>query len=172
MSFLRLKYGKIWPVRVPSGPQARSRLTVGGPRLSAFTPQTARRAPGASTAATASKAVPSRLSVDSQRRLSRGSGIGASRQRCADPRPISDKAYWQPATHRVVQFLSERGYNENRPPVTYKDLIKCTGREFDEIFSFIYGFFYPGFSMAQKKREEEVSCSMSRHGRTVTWWKV
>ena len=131
---------------------ARSRLTVGGPRLSAFTPQTARRPQGA---ATASKAAPSRLSVDSQRRLSRGSGIGANRQRCPDPRNISDKAYWQPATHRVVQFLAERGYNENRP-VTYKDLMKCTGRDFDDIFSFIYGMFSPSFSMAQKKREEVV----------------
>ncbi|KAF0302067.1 Kinetochore protein NDC80 [Amphibalanus amphitrite] len=150
--------------RSVAGPSARSRLTLAAPRLNAFTPQAAHRAPAAS-AATASKVVqPSRLSVDSQRRLSRGSGIGASQQRRADPRPVSDRSYWQPATHRVVQFLADRGYNENRPPVTYKDLVKCTGREFDDIFAFIYGFLHPGFTLAQKKRDEVVLAKMKMLG--------
>lgn len=102
--------------------------------------------------------------MDLQRRLSCDSGIRANRQRCPDPRPISDKSYWKPATHRVAQFLTERGYKEGRPPVTYKDLIKCTGRDFDDIFTFIYGMFRPNFTMVGKKREEEVGELGSFHG--------
>ncbi|XP_043205670.1 kinetochore protein NDC80 homolog [Amphibalanus amphitrite] len=150
--------------RSVAGPSARSRLTLAAPRLNAFTPQAAHRAPAASAATASKVAQPSRLSVDSQRRLSRGSGIGASQQRRADPRPVSDRSYWQPATHRVVQFLADRGFTENRPPVTYKDLVKCTGREFDDIFAFIYGFLHPGFTLAQKKRDEVVLAKMKMLG--------
>ncbi|XP_037079436.1 kinetochore protein NDC80 homolog [Pollicipes pollicipes] len=73
------------------------------------------------------------------------------------------------ATHRVVQFLNERtrngqGYNEGRPPATYKDLVKGTGRDFDDVFTFMYGFFSPLFTMDGKKREEEVPALMKMLG--------
>ena len=59
-----------------------------------------------------------------------------------DPRPIRDKAWQQSATASLIAFLAQAGYPH---PVSKKNLVAPSQKDFINMFTFLYGLLDPNF---------------------------
>ncbi|KAI7830403.1 HEC/Ndc80p family-domain-containing protein [Gamsiella multidivaricata] len=69
-----------------------------------------------------------------------------------EPRPIKDKTYMRNLINNLVNFLTETGYPH---PITTKNLLQPTNKDFQDTFKFLYSKMEPGYDF-QKKFEDEV----------------
>ena len=81
----------------------------------------------------------------------RGSAYGAGTGK-ADPRPITDKNFVNDSIRALVSFLSEYGYDQ---PISAKILTRPSGRDFNNIMSFLFQQYDPAWKPAPGSRFED-----------------
>ena len=98
-----------------------------------------------------------------------GSGGGNRRQSFvpgppavkADPRPLSDKAYVNSCIRNLLQYLVSSGYEY---PVSHKTLARPSGRDFNQICTFLLRRIDPSFNDGSQKFEDEVALAFKTLG--------
>ncbi|KAJ1840291.1 kinetochore-associated Ndc80 complex subunit ndc80, partial [Coemansia sp. RSA 2703] len=71
-----------------------------------------------------------------------------------DPRPIKDRSFQLNAQNRIMSCLSARGYSGMLTP---KTLATPTGKDFENIFRFLYSLLDPRYSFTKKFGDEALS---------------
>ena len=79
----------------------------------------------------------------------------------ADPRPVSDKAYIKSCIGNLLQYLVSSGYEY---PVTRKALAMPSGRDFNQIVTFLLKRIDPSFNNGTQKFEDEVAMAFKSLG--------
>lgn len=109
-----------------------------------------------------------------RRRSSIGGGGGSERRQSMlppgvaanpDPRPISDKAYQQDCSKRLLVFLQRSGYDH---PVSHKSLSRPSGKDFTNIVTFMLRKVDPTFQDGTLKIEDEISMNFKAMGYPFT----
>ena len=83
--------------------------------------------------------------------LGRRSSIHASATGSSDPRPLSDKTYRTESIRRLIQFLTENGYNAAISP---KILNAPSNKDFVRMFEFLYSHIDRNFAGTDKAEDE------------------
>jgi len=72
----------------------------------------------------------------------------------ADPRPISDRSYRESCIDALVNFLTSHEYDH---PISHKSLRCPSGKDFNQIVTFLFRMIDPAFNDGHMKFEDEVS---------------
>lgn len=82
-----------------------------------------------------------------------------------DSRPISDRAYQQDCVRRLLEFLQKVGYDQ---PISPKSLTRPSGKDFQNIVTFMLRLVDPNFQDGSMKIEDEVSMNFRAMGYPFT----
>lgn len=99
-----------------------------------------------------------RSSVSIDRRQSH---IPANLPTKVDPRQIADKGFQQDCTKKLLSFLLENGYEY---PISHKSLARPSGKDFNQIVTFLLRRVDPSFQDGSMKIEDEVSMNFKAMG--------
>ncbi|EEB08904.1 spindle pole body protein Ndc80 [Schizosaccharomyces japonicus yFS275] len=83
--------------------------------------------------------------------LSQGVDQGDTR----DPRPVRDKAFQSLCATNIVNYLINSGYPS---PITIKNILSPTTKEFQSIFKYLYNKIDPNFSFVRRIDEDVKLC--------------
>jgi len=78
-----------------------------------------------------------------------------------DPRPIAEKSYMTSCINSLLQYLVSSGYEH---PVSRKTLSRPSGRDFNQIVTFILRCIDPSFNDGTQKFEDEVAMAFKSLG--------
>lgn len=79
----------------------------------------------------------------------------------SDPRPLTDKAYVTSCIRSLLAYLVSSGYEH---PVSHKTLARPSGRDFNQICTFLLRRVDPTFNDGQQKFEDEVALAFKTLG--------
>jgi len=94
-------------------------------------------------------------------RKSMGGGYAASHGQRADPRPISDKSYFNSCIRKVYNYLESNDYEY---PIKLRDLSRPSAKDFGNIVTFLLRKIDPTFNDGTRKFEDEVSLAFKALG--------
>jgi kinetochore protein NDC80 len=78
-----------------------------------------------------------------------------------DPRPVSDKVYQQECIKKLLKFLLESGYEH---PISHKSLARPSGKDFNNIVTFMLRRVDPNFQDGTMKIEDEIAMNFRAMG--------
>jgi kinetochore protein NDC80 len=103
-------------------------------------------------------------------RSRRSSGISGDRRQSVvppsvpaktDPRPITDKAFQQECIKKLLDFLMTKGYEH---PISHRSLARPSGKDFNNIVTFMLRLVDPNFQDGSMKMEDEVAMNFKALG--------
>lgn len=120
-----------------SRPSMSGRQSLGPPAATGRKSMAGRQSTG-----TGRKSLGGRASIGS---MSRRSSIHSAATAVSDTRPLNDASFRSEVTRRLIQFLTENGYNH---PISPKLLTAPSDKDYYRIFQFLYHRIDPNFRFA------------------------